>query len=114
MRNQAGTRVPEDARVVEAQGWPFILAEALSLHPLPEMSLPCPDSFFPPPRLHLGLLSSLHAVVPSEPVSPLCISREASARLYLSESPRPLLSLVQSSCSLHDCTSATPSLNPCR
>ena len=76
MRNQAGTRAPEDARMVEARGWPLILAEALSLHPLPEMSLPCPDSFFPPPRLHLGLLSPLHAVVPSEPISPLCISPE--------------------------------------
>ena len=81
MRSQAGTRAPEDARVVEARGWPLILAEVLSLHPLPEMSLPCPDSFFPPPRLHLGLLSPLHAVVPSEPVSPLCISPEASAHL---------------------------------
>lgn len=32
MRNQAGTGVPEDTSVVEALGWPFILAAALS-HP---------------------------------------------------------------------------------
>lgn len=115
MRNQAGTGVPEDTSVVEALGWPFILAAALSPHPLPEVSLPSPDSFFPPPRLHLGLCSPLSTQWSHQSPFPHCASLQRLPLVSLKarvQGPHfPWSSRPAASVTPHP---ATPSLNPWR